>query len=102
MSHKLYVTCWRHMALDSFNRLIAAPMAPSIAEMWVEIEATSKQSDAFPEYTTFISIKPTTDCAIAIGVDPEADPEYHFVEAGEFRFYGVEKGHKIAVVEVLL
>ena len=98
---KLYITCYRNVATDSYNRAVLAPMAPPLAEMTVDITAKSKSSDVFPEYTTFICVKPETDCALAFGSDPVANSEYHLVEAGERLYYGVEAGQQVAVIEVV-
>lgn len=101
MTPKLYITHWRDMAWDGNNRAISAPMTPSIGEAYVEITHESIASDPFPPYTHFICIKADADCAIAFGVEPVADPEFHFVDAGERLFYGVQAGQKIAVIEVI-
>lgn len=101
---KLYYTCFRHMAVDDFGRLIAAPMGPSLAEGQLDITHENQVSEPFPQYTSFISIKVTADCAIAFGNPgdiPEAHPDFHFVGAGEYRFYGAQPGSKIAVIEVV-
>lgn len=97
---RLFITCYRHMALDDFNRLIAAPMTPPLAEAYVNISPESVSSDPFPQYTSFICIKPEVDCAVAFGPEPTANPDYHVLEAGEKCFYGVTPGHRIAVIEV--
>jgi len=100
---RLYYTCWRHMGVDDFSRLITAPAAPPLAEGHLEITHENQVSEAFPQYTTFISIKATADCAIAFtgidGNDPVADPDFHFVGIDEYRFYGAVAGTKIAVIE---
>lgn len=88
------------MAVDNFGKLIAAPMTPPLAEMTVDITPISISSEPFPEYTTLICVKPTSDCALAFGFDPEAEVEYHLVDAGERLWYGVEVGSKIAVIGV--
>lgn len=102
---KLYYTCYRHMAVDDFGRLISAPMSPPLAEGSLDIIHESQVSEPFPQYTSFISVKPTVDCALAFahaGETPEADPDFHFVGAGEYRFYGVSPGQRIAVIEVVI
>lgn len=98
---KLYITTYRHMALDDFSKVISAPMTPPLSEAYVEITYESIASDPFPQYTTFICIRAEADCAIAFGADPIADPDYHVIMAGERLFYGVTAGSKIAVIEVL-
>ena len=104
MSAKLYFSVYRHMAVDDFNRLISAPMAPPLAEGCLDITHESQVSEAFPDYNSFISIRFTADCAIAFSngdKEPVAEPDFHFVGNGEYRFYGASPGFKIAVVEVI-
>lgn len=97
---RLFVTVYRHMALDDFNRLIAAPMTPPLDEFYLEIGPESSVSDPFPQYATFISVKPEVDCALAFGEEPVADPDFHRLDAGEKCFYGVREGHRIAVISI--
>jgi len=101
MSARLHITVYRHLAVDDFNRVTPIPMVPPVTEMFVEIGATSSQSDPFPKFSRFIMVKPDVSCALDFGTDPVANPDYHFVEAGERMWYGVEEGDKIAVVEVI-
>lgn len=94
------------MAVDDFGRTIEAPMAPPLAEGQLDITHENQVSEAFPQYTTFISIQTNANCAIAFsdkvgGDDPIAHPDFHFIPAGSYRFYGVQAGTKIAVIEVL-
>lgn len=98
---KLYITCYRNMSVDDFGRTIAAPATPPLSEMYLEISHEHVVSDPFPQYTAFIQVKADADCAVAFGPEPEADPNYHLVEAGERLFYGTQPGHKIACVEVI-
>ena len=96
------------MAVDDFGRTIAAPMAPPLSEMFVEITHESITSDPFPKWTSFIGVKADVDCCLAfsavrdgISIDPVAEPEYHKVDAGELRYYGALEGGKVAVIEVV-
>lgn len=98
---KLYITCWRDVAHDSNNKALAVPMAPPLAEMVLVISHQPVTSDPFPQYTHFISIKATSDCAIAFG-DNEVDQGYHVVEAGERLWYGVTQGLTISVVGAMI
>ncbi len=97
----LYVTCYRDMAWDSNSRAIGAPMEPAISEQIIDITHESIQGDKFPEWTHFVIVKATEDCAIAFGENPEADPSYHILEAGERTTHGVRAGHRVAVIEVI-
>jgi len=86
------------MARDSTNQPVGAPMAPPLAEAYVEITHESRASGPFPSYTNFICIRTEADCAISFGENPVADPEYHHIEPGERLFYGVHAGHRVAVI----
>ncbi len=94
------------MAIDDFNRPIAAPMAPPLSEMFIEITHESITSDPFPKWTSFIGIKAENDCCIAVAAanqsDPEADPDYGFVEAGERLYFGAGEGFRISVIERII
>jgi hypothetical protein len=100
MTARLYITCYRDMARDSTNQPVAAPMAPPIAEAYVDIGPESSASHPLPPYTHFVCLRADIDCAIAFGDDPTADPDYHIIEPGERLFYGVREGMKIAVIGV--
>jgi hypothetical protein len=100
MPARLHITCYRDMARDSNNQPVSAPMAPPIAEAYVDIGPESSASEPLPPYTHFVSIRTDTDCAIAFGDDPVADPDYHIIEPGERLFYGVREGTKIAVIGI--
>lgn len=97
---KVYVTCYRYLARDNTNMLIAAPEVPPLAEMVVEISPDSTQSDPFPRDTTFICVKTDGTCALAFGEDPKAESDKHMVDAGERLWYGVKAGHKVAVISI--
>jgi len=106
MTPKLYISCFRHAAIDDFNRPIACPMAPPLSEAFVEITHESIVSEPFPKWTSFIQIKAEADCCIAVAAvgkdDPEADPDYGFVEAGERLYFGAGEGFRIAVIERII
>lgn len=101
MIAKLWVTCFRDMALDSNNRLIGAPMVPPVGEQVIDITHESLMGEPFPKYTKFISIKAESDCCVAFGDEPIADNNFHLIESGERLFYGVMEGQRIAVIDAL-
>ena len=101
MTPKLFVTCYRHMAIDDFNRQIPAPMTPPLAEMQLQITDENVLSNLFPPYTSLVCVKAEADCALAFGDENiVADPDYHKVDGGERLWYGVTAGSHIAVIEV--
>jgi hypothetical protein len=98
---KLFITAFRNFAVDDFGRSIIAPDTPPLGEFSVEITHQSLISDPFPQWTGFVQIKAEADCCLAFAAkdkDAEADPDFHFVEAGERLFYGAKEGYRIAVI----
>ena len=93
----LYVTIYKGMARDVVNTPVPAPETPPLAEWSLEIGVDSNQSEPFPEFAKFISVKAMSACCLAFGKDPKADHHFHPMDAGELRWYGVYPGHKIAV-----
>jgi len=93
------------MAVDDFGRFLSAPMAPPLLEATLEITHESLMTDPLPQYTSFVELKAEADCALAfsnaLGKDPVANPNFHFVSAGERLYYGVQPNTKIAVIEVI-
>ncbi len=98
MSSRLYISCYRHSAIDDFNKSMPIPMTPPLSEAYVDIGIESNASEPFPGYTTFIEIISDVDCFIDFGVLPVAEVGYHPVFAGERLFYGTVAGQRIAVI----
>ncbi len=94
----LNISIYSHLAYDAGNSSMGAPATPPLAEDAVEINTTSTQSKIFPTGASFICIKPDDNCSLAFGEDPEADPKFHPVDAGERLWYGVHPGHRLAVI----
>ncbi len=105
MSSRLYITCYRHSAIDDFNRLVAAPMAPPLSEAFVDITHESVVSEPFPKWTSFVCVKAEADCCLSFAAagqdDPIADPDYHMIDAGERLYYGASEGFRVAVIEAI-
>jgi hypothetical protein len=99
MTGKLFITGWRYMAVDETMRPVAAPKAPPVFDDYIEVGLESVQSDPFPNHTLFIEVLAETNCALAFGRDPTATPDRHPILAGERRWYGVEIGDCIAVIQ---
>ncbi len=94
----LFVSIYKGMARDVVNTPVPAPETPPLAEWSLEIGIESNQSKPFPEMAKFICVTAKAACCLAFGKDPTASPEFHPLEAGETRWYGVYPGHKVAVV----
>lgn len=95
----LRITVFRDLGHDSNGKPVPGPMTRPSREIILPITHQSISSEPLPSYATFISIKTDADCCLAFGPEPVADPQFHFVEAGERLWYGVHPGHRIAVVE---
>lgn len=82
------------------NQLIAAPNMPPMAEQAINIGMSSTRSAAFSAQTRFIQINCDAACCIAVGpVTIDASASYHRMAADETRWYGVNPGLYIAVIQ---
>lgn len=98
---KVYITSYRFLAADDASRTLMAPDTSHrsiLQEDSVEVTSESLQSKPFPKYAAFIMVKADAPCSLAFGADPVASPEYHFMEAGELRYYGVQPDERLAVI----
>jgi hypothetical protein len=94
----LHVSVYAYAARSGSSSL-PIPQVPGLAEMQVPIDLKSTQSEPFPENSAFIMIVPESNCCVAFGKDPEAKDGVHPVNAGERMWYGINPGHRIAVIE---
>lgn len=92
-----YITIseFRSLARDNNNQLIAAPLAPSIAEQRIDLGFKAETSEPFKG--SFIMIHASVPVALAFGPDPMADPKLHIMSPGD-RYYGVNPGHRLSVI----
>lgn len=82
------------------NQLIAAPNMPPMAEQSIDIGMASNKSAAFSAQTRFIQINCDAACCIAVGSSSiTASASYHRMAADETRWYGVNPGLYIAVIQ---
>jgi hypothetical protein len=98
---KLYISEFASVAVDHSNRPVGAPLAPGIAEQAIEIGVESGQSQKFKGQSRFVMLKAEAACHLAFGEEPRATTEFHYVAAGEVRFYGIHPHHKLAVIAPL-
>ena len=98
---RLYISEFSRVAVDHSNLPIGAPLAPGPAEQILEIGIESAQSKPFSVQTRFVMLKAEAACHLAFGENPKALTEFHYVSAGESRFYGVHANHKLAVISAL-
>ena len=60
---------------------------------------TSAQSAAVGAGTTVVELRADEDCYFKFGADPTASATTNFLAADETRYYGIEPGWKIAVIQ---
>jgi hypothetical protein len=101
MPSKLFISVYKDVARDSTNQPILAPQAPPIAESYLEITPENNVSEPMPGHARFIGLKADADCCLAFGSSPVAKQDYHFMEAGELRYYGCVQGMRVAVIGVV-
>jgi hypothetical protein len=96
----LYITEFSDIAATGGGSELVAPHMNSItANQRIDIGGASVQSAAFQPSTRGILINCDTACSIAGGPDPVAVVTEHRMAANETRFYGVQGGLKLAVIE---
>lgn len=76
-----------------------APSEPSIASQTVSIAASSTQSNAFQASTLLIRVHADSICSIAIGANPTAVTTQKRMAANQTEYFGVQSGHKLAVIQ---
>lgn len=74
---------------------------PAVAVQSIKVSAKAAQSDTFGEATHIIRVVSDVDCRIAFGSDPKATDNSMLLPAGAPEYFGVQKGHKLSVVEVV-
>ena len=99
----LYVSEYRAVAalgLGGGGNQAQAPVEPAnVDQPTVPISASSTQSQAFALGTNFIRVHCDAICSIQIGVNPTAVTSVKRMIAGQTEFFGVQPGHKIAVIQ---
>lgn len=72
---------------------------PSLVEQTpVAIGGTSAQSAAFAATTRIVRIHTDAICSIAFGSNPTATANSKRLAAGQTEYFGVQGGHKVAVI----
>lgn len=75
-----------------------AAQEPCIADQVVAISGSSTQSSEFNAQTTMIRINTDAVCSIAIGPNPTASATSKRLSANTTEYFGVQRGHKVAVI----
>jgi hypothetical protein len=81
------------------NQLIHAPVMPPVAEQTVAIGSGSTPSAAFNASTRFIQVSTDEVCSIAFGANPTATAANQRMAANEVRYFAVNPGNKLAVIQ---
>lgn len=94
----VYVTEYARQVRDMGGYLVPTPEEPALAEQQVAIGGSSDQSSAFNDSAKLIMVHTDAICHIAIGSDPTASTSTKRMPADQTLFFGVQPGHKIAVI----
>lgn len=98
---RVYITEFSHIGLAFGNNVVQAPKVPPLAEQSMEIFLKSTASKLFNGAARLIMVHNEIACHYAFGKSPVAQQLFHKVGPGETRFYAVEGGDRLAVVEAL-
>lgn len=96
----LYISEYSRQGRDSAGFLIqGAAQEPANVDQVVTIGASSAQSNAFNAGTTFIRVHTDAICSVTIGANPTAAATNKRLAAGSTEYFGVQPGHKLAVIQ---
>lgn len=95
----LYVTECAQTGVAA-NQWVMSPAVQTIlADYNIAIGAASTNGPTFQNGTTFVMINADSACSLAFGVSPVAVPTAHRMSPNDTRFYIVQPGWKVAVIE---
>lgn len=94
----LDITEYQSIARDHAGASVPAGVEPARNVQQVTIGVASAQSAAFHDRTKFVRIHTDAACRIAFGEDPTAAVTSQRMAANQTEFFGVEPGHKVAVI----
>lgn len=97
---KLYISEYSDIAHQPYGaEAISAMQEPSIIEQTpVVIGGGSLKSAAFNGATRVVRLHTDAICSIAFGLDPTATANTKRMAANSTEYFGVEPGHKVAVI----
>ena len=93
----LYISEYAELP-DQRGHIILVGKEPAIASQKVTIGGSSTQSDAFQKETKFVRLNCDVACSVLFGADPTATASHARLSAGSTEFFGITKGHKLAVI----
>lgn len=96
---KLYLGEYSELGASG-RGVIPFPQEPPIGEQSIDIGLTSTSSETLLDEAVIIRLVAEEDCAIAIGVDPDATTSVRFVPAGKEQLLTVAAGSKMKIAVV--
>lgn len=94
----LFISEYARIAMDAGHQSTGVPLVPPVADHRIEIGVQSVQSESWQGGTVLICLHATESCCLAFGINPEAEHDKHYLAAGETRYYGIQNGHRLAVI----
>ena len=91
----LYISEYR--AIGVSGGFDSMPKEPSLATQKVSFTTTT-QSAAFSKKTTIIRVKSSADCHLSFGTNPTATTSSMHLSSGQYEWFAVKGGHKVAAV----
>lgn len=93
----LYISEYDRMPTDT-RTSVPTGLEPAIATQTVAIGGVTTQSSAFNANTRFVRIHTDAICSIHFGANPTATATRARMAANQTEFFGVQGGHKVAVI----
>lgn len=78
--------------------IVPVAQEPAVTKQTVAIGGGSLQSAAFNERTRFVRLYCDVACSLEFGVNPTAAANSCSMGAGQTEYFGVQPGHKVAVI----
>lgn len=96
----IYITEYSRLGVDQQGREIFAGLEPAVAEQKISNPATSTQSNALNEQTTFVAITASAAAHIKFGADPTATTGTGYIGSGETRLYAVKPNSSLKIAAI--
>ena len=95
----LTITELKDLGFDPHGNDVMAPAVPAVFEQAVAIGNAPEPSAAFQTLTRYIMVNCDTPCCLAFGASPTAVVGLHRMGANETRFYTVQGGQFLSVIQ---
>ncbi len=96
----LYISEYGKLTADVSGTRVQAVQEPAITDQVVDISAASLASQPFSSLTHIIRVHTDGACHIIIGTGtPTATTSRKRMAAGQTEYFGVQPGHRIAVIQ---